>query len=59
MMLKKHIVFMRSATNATKDVALHEAISIGSESIDNLWMVSSAWSHSFLQRTSWSSQMLT
>jgi hypothetical protein len=42
MMLKKHIVFMRSATNATKDIALHEAISIGSESIDNLWIVSSA-----------------
>jgi hypothetical protein len=52
MMLKKHVVFMRSATNATKDVALHEAISIGSESINNLWVVSSAWSHSFLQRTS-------
>lgn len=36
MMLKKHIVFMRSTTNATKDIALHEAIGIGPESIDNL-----------------------
>lgn len=48
MMLKKHIVFMRSATNAAKDIALHEAISIGSESIDNLCIFSSAWSRSFL-----------
>lgn len=39
MVLEQHVVLMRTSTNSTKDVAVHELIHIRPKSVDNIMVI--------------------
>lgn len=60
MMLEKHIILVRSATDPSENVATHEVVRVGSKAVNNLGTCqSTAVLLPLPKLTSWSSQMLT